>query len=347
MLRHDGARWLPWLGAGVVAVSFAPLREALQGAANRVTYGRWRQPYEVLAGLSSRVEGATGTDGVLHDVVAELGETLGLRAAALRDANGRIVAGSAVPGSAVIPLTAYGRPAGELLFTEPASPLRPADRRVLDDLSGQLAVLMYARDLTDDLRRARERLVLAREEERRRLRRDLHDGLGPALAGLMLKVDNARALVPAEPATAERDLLRLRDDIQNTVVDVRRLVEGLRPPAIDELGLGPALSQAVTRLGTRSGTSIEVDVADELPVLPAAVEVAVYRIVSEAVANAVRHASARTCRVTVAAVDADLIARVADDGGLACSTSSTSPTVPRPPCAPATVADRTTAPPGT
>jgi signal transduction histidine kinase len=314
MLRHDHARWLPWLGAGVVAVSFAPLREVLQGAANRVTYGRWRQPYEVLAGLSSRVEGANGTVGVLDDVVGELGDTLGLRDAALRDHSGRIVAGSPVPGSTVIPLTAYGRTAGELLFTEPASPLRPADRRVLDDLSGQLAVLMHARDLTDDLRRARERLVLAREEERRRLRRDLHDGLGPALAGLMLKVDNARALVLDEPATAERDLLRLRDDIQSTVVDVRRLVEGLRPPAIDELGLGAALTQAVTRLATRSGTAIEVEVADELPVLPAAVEVAIYRIVSEAVANAVRHASARSCRVTVSAIGAELMARVTDDG---------------------------------
>src|SRR6185369_10139358 len=94
MLRHDGARWLPWLGAGVVAVSFAPLREALQGAANRVTYGRWRQPYEVLAGLSPRIGAAADTDRILADVVAELHTTLGLAGAALRDPAGRIVAGT-------------------------------------------------------------------------------------------------------------------------------------------------------------------------------------------------------------------------------------------------------------
>jgi signal transduction histidine kinase len=320
MLRHTDARWLAWLGAGVVAVSFAPLRTALQGAANRVTYGRWRQPYDVLAGLSSRVEAAPDTAGVLADVVAELRDTLGLRDAALRDTAGRIVAGSATPGATVVSLTAYGRPAGELLFAEPATQLRPADRRVLDDLAGQLAVLMHARDLTDDLRRARERLVLAREEERRRLRRDLHDGLGPALAGLMLKVDNARALVPVEPATAEGDLLRLRDDIQHTVLDVRRLVEGLRPPALDELGLGPALAQAVTRLG---GPALAVQVSADLPPLPAAVEVAAYRIVCEAVVNAVRHASARTCRVHLSVTGGCLVASVADDGtGLAPSSSA-------------------------
>jgi signal transduction histidine kinase len=312
MLRDTHAHWLPWLGAGVVAVCFAPLRDVLQGAADRVTYGHWREPYEVLAGLSPRVGAAPGTSEVLAGVVAELHDTLGLRGAALRDTAGRIIAGSPGPESTVVPLTAYGRPAGELLFAEPASPLRPADRRVLDDLAGQLAVLMHARALTEDLRRARERLVLAREEERRRLRRDLHDGLGPALAGFMLKVDNARALVAGEPATAEHDLMVLRDDIQGTVVDVRRLVEGLRPPAIDELGLGPALTQAVNRLATRM--SIDVVVADPLAAVPAAVEVAVYRIVCEAVANAVRHASARTCTVTVRVDGASLVALVSDDG---------------------------------
>ena len=325
LLGDTGARWLPWLGTGVVAVSFAPLRNALHAAANRVTYGRWREPYEVLAGLSPRIEAASDADRLLRDVVAELRYTLGLTRVALRDAHGGVVAGG--PDAAVdqppqwtdgppsvIALTAYGRPAGELRFTEPASPLRAADRRLLDDLAAQLALLMHARALTGDLRRARERLVLAREEERRRLRRDLHDGLGPALAGLMLKVDSARALVPADPAGAARDLLVVRDDIQNTVVDVRRLVEGLRPPAIDELGLGPALTEAVGRLASRAGTRVEVSIAEPLPAVPAAVEVAIYRIVCEAVTNAVRHAAATTCRVTVAARDGGLTATVTDNG---------------------------------
>jgi signal transduction histidine kinase len=315
LLGNTGAHWLPWLGTAVVAVSFAPLRDTLQAAANRITYGRWREPYEVLSGLSPRIEAAADTDRLLHDVVAEMGATLGLSDVWLRDVGGELVAGAGPPrDSTRISLTAYGGPVGELRFTEPASPLRPTDRRLLDDLAAQLALLLHARALTTDLRRAREKLVLAREEERRRLRRDLHDGLGPALAGLMLKVENARALITPDPVAAERDLLALRDDIQSTVVDVRRLVEGLRPPAIDELGLGPALTEAVNRLASRTGTTIAVSIEDTLPKVPAAVEVALYRIVCEAVTNAVKHAAAATCRVTVLARDGTVVATVADDG---------------------------------
>ncbi len=215
MLDTTGARWLPWLGTAAVAVSLAPLRRALADAADRVTYGRWRQPYEVLAGLSPRIAAASGTDRLLADIVAELQDTLGLGNAALRDAGGTTVAGIPGPAPTVVPLMAYGRRAGDLLYATPASPLRAADLRVLRDLAAQLALLLHARALTAHVRNARERLVLAREEERRRMRRDLHDGLGPALAGLMLKVENARALVPAAPQTAIEDLHALRDDIKS------------------------------------------------------------------------------------------------------------------------------------
>jgi signal transduction histidine kinase len=314
VLGNTGARWLPWLAAGLVAVSFAPLRRALQDTANRITYGPWRTPYAVLAGLRSRIEDAADTERVLGDVVSELYRTLGLTGAALRDASGAIVAGTPAADPVAVPLTAYGQHAGDLLYSEPATPLRPADRRVLDDLAAQLALLMHARSLTRDLQGARERLVLAREEERRRLRRDLHDGLGPALAGLMLGIDNARALVADDPDAAAADLVRLRDEMAGTVTDVRRLVEGLRPPAIDELGLGPALTQAVSRLATRSGPVLDVTFAADLPALPAAIEVAVYRIVCEAVSNTVRHAGATSCAVTVELRDGAVVAQVRDDG---------------------------------
>ncbi len=314
LLGDTGAHWLPWLGAGVVAVSFAPLRHTLHEAANRITYGAWRQPYDVLAGLGPRISYAMDASSVLSTVVTELHATLGLEGVALRDPDGRIVAGAPGAAPTLVPLTVYGRRAGDLLYTEPATALRPADRRVLDDLATQLAVLMHARALTDDLRHARERLVLAREEERRRLRRDLHDGLGPALAGLMLKVDNARALIPEDPTAATRDLLVLRDDIRHTVEDVRRLVEGLRPPAIDELGLAAAVAVAVNRLASASGTAVEIAVDPLLPAVPAAVEVAVYRIACEAVTNAIKHAAASRCHVAITIAGRSLVLRVADDG---------------------------------
>lgn len=315
MLDTTGARWLPWLGTAAVAVSFAPLRRALADAADRVTYGRWRAPYEVLAGLSPRIAAASGTDRLLADIVAELQDTLGLGSAALRDAAGTTIAGTPGPAPTVLPLVAYGRRAGDLLYAKPATPLRVADLRVLGDVGAQLALLLHARALTDDVRIARERLVLAREEERRRIRRDLHDGLGPALAGLMLKVENATALVAAEPQAAIEDLHVLRDDIKSAVADVRRLVEGLRPPALDDLGLGPAVVQAVSSLATPAGIRIDVAVPEPLPEVPAAVEVAIYRIISEAVTNVVRHAGATSCRVSIGLRDNLVVAGVGDDGG--------------------------------
>jgi signal transduction histidine kinase len=182
------------------------------------------------------------------------------------------------------------------------------------DLARQLGGALHARLLRQDLQRARERLVLAREEERRRLRRDLHDGIGPALAGLTLKTETARALLPPGTDGASRQLHGLSEEIRRTVVDVRRLVEGLRPPALDELGLAGACAQAVERLTAGADLAASVHASGDLPALPAAVEVAAYRIVVEAVTNIVRHASARRCDVSLVYAPAGLAVTVTDDG---------------------------------
>ena len=165
-----------------------------------------------------------------------------------------------------------------------------------------------------ELQRARERLVAAREEERRRLRRDLHDGLGPALAGAALKVEAAENLLVSEPAAAGALLEDARSEIQNAVADVRRLVYALRPPALDELGLVGALREQAEKLGAADHPRVEIDASDELKSLPAAVEVAAYRISLEAMTNAARHADARTCVVRIA-LNGDLELEVVDDGG--------------------------------
>ena len=321
LLGGGGQRWLPWLGTAVVAVTFAPLCQALQTAADRITFGWWRTPYAVLAGLGPRIVTADDAGAALDQIVADLHGRLGLRSVALRDADGVVVAGAPEAKPVVLPLRAYGRVAGELLYGDPVSPLRRADRAVLADLAAQLAILMHARALTMDLRIARERLVLSREEERRRLRRDLHDGLGAALAGLMLKVENVRALMRDDPNAAERDMLAVRQDIASTVGDVRTLVEGLRPPAIDELGLPAALTQAVRRLTAHRSAQVSIDCPESLGAVPAAVEVAIYRIVGEAVTNAIKHAHAAACRVTIARSAGFLTAEIVDTGpGLAGST---------------------------
>ncbi|MBI1351269.1 MAG: hypothetical protein GC156_09130 [Actinomycetales bacterium] len=311
--NEQGAPWLPWLAAAAVAVTFAPLRDALQRGANRITYGRWDQPYDVLATLGQRLEATTDVDLLLGDVIAEL-DSLGLEDAAIVSPDGSVIAGAAqTPEPRMqLPLSAYGQAVGTLMFHVPHGPLRHRDKQLIDDLAGHIAGVLHGRELTKDLQRALEAAVLVREEERRRLRRDLHDGLGPALAGHVLRLD-----VIAEKAQrhmpVEADVTAVQVDLRNTITEVRRVVEGLRPPALDELGLLGALRQTLDRLLAGSPVTMTLH-ATRLPELPAAVEVAAYRIVSEAATNVVRHADASTCTITLEVVDDRLRITVEDDG---------------------------------
>jgi signal transduction histidine kinase len=177
-----------------------------------------------------------------------------------------------------------------------------------------LAVIRDRLFQIDLLARSRGRIVAAREEERRRLRRDLHDGLGPTLAAVGLKVDLARERVASDPAAVAPLLDEIRVDIRSVISDVRRLARELRPPTLDSLGLAGAIQQQASVLSGGSGPVIRVEVDEPLPVLPAAVEVVAYRIAIEAMTNAVRHAEAHSCTIRLA-VDRDgLVVEVIDDG---------------------------------
>jgi signal transduction histidine kinase len=313
------AWWPSALAAALAALALIPLRESLQRAVNRVVYGRSHEPYAVLAGLGERLEAAADVDRLMDAVVTEL--TTGLDLADVTvcsldgaSATGGTPADASVGTGTILSLKAFGAPVGYLAYRVPGRQLSEAEQRLLRDLARQLGGALHARLLREDLQRARERLVLAREEERRRLRRDLHDGIGPALAGLTLKTETARALLPPGTDGASRQLHDLGEEIRRTVVDVRRLVEGLRPPALDELGLAGACAQAVERLTAGADLTASVNVGDDLPALPAAVEVAAYRIVVEAVTNTVRHARARHCQVSIDHSEAALAIAITDDG---------------------------------
>jgi signal transduction histidine kinase len=214
-----------------------------------------------------------------------------------------------------LPLAYQGETVGQLVLSlrAPGEAFSPADRRLLDDLARQAGVAVHEIGLTIALQRSRERLVTAREEERRRLRRDLHDGLGSQLAALHLRAGTLRmALPPGQPA-AEAGLLELQTEIHTAIGDLRRLVYALRPPALDELGLAGSLHSLAAQSSAGNGLRVRVDAAEQLPPLPAAVEAAAYRIAQEALANMVRHAHARTGVVTLT-VAAELCLEIHDDG---------------------------------
>ena len=208
------AWWPSALAAALAALLLIPLRESLQRAVNRVVYGRWHEPYEVLAGLGERLEAAADVDRLLDAVLTELTTGLDLRDVGVLGPDGAVVAGATAPdapaaagpaapdGNAgtrtAVPLQAFGVTVGYLTYRTDRR-LSAPEERLVRDLARQLGAALHARLLREDLLRARERLVLAREEERRRLRRELHDGIGPALAGLTLKTETARALLRQAP----------------------------------------------------------------------------------------------------------------------------------------------------
>ncbi len=196
-------------------------------------------------------------------------------------------------------------------------PWNAADRQLLADFARQAGIAIHAVRLTAALQQARTQLVTAREEERRRLRRDLHDGLGPILGSLALEADIARDLVRTDPQRAEALMREIMTQAQTAVQDIRRLVYALRPPALDDLGLVPALA-ALTKANQASGVEFVVEAPVDLPPLPAALEVATYRIVQEAITNVVRHAQAQHCLIQLVLSSrpdqAGLWITIADDG---------------------------------
>jgi two-component system, NarL family, sensor kinase len=303
----------------VVAVLFEPARRRLQLGVDRLLFGERRNPSAVLARLG-RLEATLAPELVLGGVAQTVASALRLPFAAveLRLPQETVQAGygDAVAEPVVVPLVYQQEPVGRLLVSPraPGERFTGVERRLLEDLAGQVALVASAVRLTVDLQHARERLVLGREEERRRLRRDLHDGLGPTLAGVVLGLDGVGRALSGDQAAARQLVGRLKADVQAAVADTRRLVYELRPPALDELGLVAALRKQAASLGLDGqGIQVQVEAPDRLDGLPAAVEVAAYRIALEALTNARRHAQARRCQVRLA-LDDGLRIEVRDDG---------------------------------
>ena len=280
------------------------------------------EPYEALARLGRLVEESGGTESALDSVVKAIADSLRLPYVALELRLGdgwrqAAVYSHDIPSEVTaFPLISQRETVGRLVVGTRSRDdrLGPDDERLLADLARQAGPATHAVALRQALDASRAGLVTAREEERRRLRRDLHDGLGPTLAGLTLGLDTARARAEGQPELQEL-LGRLKAETQRAVTDVRRIVYGLRPPALDEFGLVGSLREEVGRLRHEApALTVTLDAPDEgLADLPAAVEVACYRIVTEALTNVTRHAHATRCSVQIN-LDHGLDVDVRDDG---------------------------------
>jgi signal transduction histidine kinase len=241
---------------------------------------------------------------------------------AIEHGDGDLVANGEPPASSQSwPLSYDGQQVGTLVVGPRPGEHRisRADQRVLDLVAAPLAIVLHAQALTEDLKTSRERVIDAAEEERTRLRRELHDSLGPLLTGAALKADGIGLAARHRPERAEALANELAEQLRQAVEGVRQLSYGLRPAALDELGLVGALREEGGRLGP---VKVIIDAPETLPSLPSSVEVAAYRIAAEALTNVVRHSDAKLASVQLITDNGTLRMIISDDG------SSTAPWSP-------------------
>jgi signal transduction histidine kinase len=321
IIGQRGPTWLVVAATGVLALIAEPARRRIRDAADRLVWGARDDPLEVVRGVVEQV-GADSGDELLPALVSTLQRDLRLDSVAIdvRTPTGwhrQASRGPATTYQRAVDLEQHGEVVGRLIVGWEYGPqLRARDEHVLAELVGPLGLAVGWVRLAADLRRSSLAIVSAREEERKRLRRDLHDGLGPALTGVSLGLRTTlrqldRAEGGAHPSAPHRLLEQAADEVDALVDEVKRIVRDLRPTALDQFGL----VDAVVEFSRSLQGELEIELSmPKVPLdLPAAVEVATYRIVTEALTNVVRHARAVRCWLTISAgatVDIDVV----DDG---------------------------------
>jgi signal transduction histidine kinase len=325
-IHAQGNLLITLLATGLIAVLFQPLRERLQRAVNRLIYGERDDPIEALSRLGRQLEVAAPPDQVLPALVKTIAQTLKLPFVAITLKGQRdITFGQETENPVAFPFIFQGETTGELLASprSPGESFSSAETRLLQNLARQAGAAVRNAQLTADLQRSRQTLVTAREEERHRLRRDLHDGIGPTMAGLTLKLDAAKDLVSSGLESGKREELaeavqllgELKTQTQETVQNIRHIVHTLRPPSLDVLGLIPALQAHFGQVTIPDRLKIQMSTSpQDFPRLSAAVEVATYRIVLEAVTNVINHSQAGSCEVSLTLENGNLKTEIKDDG---------------------------------
>jgi len=276
---------------------------------------------------------ARGTARPLWATVREMDPADDQLLAAMRSAGGPVVlTGTAVrtqggvwgqtgsPGLVAVPV---GQQASGMLIALCASEqaVLTASVSLLSTFAQQVNVAVENTRLLGRMSQARAqlrqltgRVVQAQEEERRRIARELHDEVGQALTGLKLNLALMEHSLPGQATPLHEQLAESRAMVESTMEELRRLALELRPAALDDLGLVPALRGYVDRFIKRTSLDVTADLDASIGRLPERVETALYRIIQEAMSNIVRHAAARRVQVILQADGDEVYARVADDG---------------------------------
>lgn len=309
----------PLVAIGVIALLVEPLRQKLQRGAGRLRGGGRNDPYLAIRRLTRRLDGAVDPFITLFDVTKTVAETLRLPYAAVEIASAD---GSSVVASYGFrqgephgfPMRYQGQVVGVLSVTppSPANTFTAAERALLGDLAYRTGLVTRTVRQTWDLQLSRERLVRSREEERRRLRRALYDGLGSTLAGLTMRAGAVRSLASTRDPQVDDALGGLEKGLQACVHEIRRMADDLRPRMLEQLGLIQAI-----RRSAQAHRSPEIVVVGSTDVgeLPAAVEVAAFHIATEAIDNTVHHAQAQRCDLRLTLEHGDtLVVEITDDG---------------------------------
>jgi len=311
---------ISFLAAGVVAILFEPLRRRLQRAVNRWMYGERDDPYAVLSRLVGTLERTPSANEILPAIAETIGHSLKISYVAIwldQDGEEKRVAssGSETTGLISFPLSYQGERIGRLEVARraPKEEFSETDRRLIENIAQQAGAAAQTVRLHAELIRSRAQIVNEREDERLRIRRDLHDELGPLLAAQGLKLSAARQVIRTKPEQAESLVDEIIRQSRQTVADVRRLVHDLRPPVLDQLGLVEAIRDLARTHG--GDPALEISTPPRgLPRLSAAVEVHAYRIVLESWNNTVKHAHASRCRVQFLVEQNTLVISIEDDG---------------------------------
>jgi signal transduction histidine kinase len=310
----------------IVVVLVQPVRIRLQRLANRLVFGIPTDPYAVLAELS-RTAAAGDVDHALAQIAQAFARGMGSPRARVR-----LLLPGAAARTATWPPGASGNFGQTFAVTDGGETVGEieaegsGDHGLTQALAGQaglaLRTLRLSAELASrlaqleaqagELTASRTRLVQAQETERRRLERDLHDGIQQDLVVLIAKARLARNQLDRDPALAAETLAELQSSAQNAVADLRSLARGIHPAVLSSRGLVEAIDSIASRMPV--GVHVNADPTVREVRYPPAIEGAAYFVVAEGLANVLKHSGATEATVTISASDSWLRVAIADDG---------------------------------